>query len=203
MVLFIGYFINQTSAFDFFDFNGIDHLRNFFLRKDLYKNNAVTSVESDSKGSKAHKLKGFTSNTLLSCILSYSNDQCLFYEFPEPIEKGKKHPVQVICTSIGGGNGTLQIITSVKDVIDVLAPYGNFTKKDKIGRCVVMLFYTTSCPGCVLIAPKINALARQFPNITIAAIDAIKHHTLNTEFGIIGLPTIMLFHQGNVIKTLF
>lgn len=100
------------------------------------------------------------------------------------------------CTSIGGGNGTLQIITSVKDVIDVLAPYGNSTKKDKIGRCVVMLFYTTSCPGCVLIAPKINALARQFPNITIAAIDAIKHHTLNTEFGVIGLPTIMLFYQG-------
>lgn len=91
----------------------------------------------------------------------------------------------------------MQIISSVEDVINVLAPYGNFTKKDKIGRCVVILFYTTSCPGCTLIAPKIMALARQFPNLTIAAIDAIKHHTLNTEFGVIGLPTIMLFHQGS------
>lgn len=103
--------------------------------------------------------------------------------------------MKVKCRTSEGGNGTLQLITS-KDVIDVLAPYGNSTKRDMFGRCVVILFYTTSCPGCVLIAPKYTALARQFPNIAIAAIDAIKHHTLNTEFGVIALPTIMLFHQG-------
>lgn len=34
----------------------------------------------------------------------------------------------------------------------------------------------------------------------VAALDAIKNAGLNTEFGIIGLPTIILFHQGRIIQ---
>lgn len=159
-------------------------------------------MEADSKGYKSQMLQGCSRNTLLDTILSYSNDQCFFYEFRGHSEKSKNNLVQVKCRTDEGGNGTLQLITS-KDVIDVLTPYGNSTKRDKFGKCVVILFYTTSCPGCVLIAPKYTALARQFPNITIAAIDAIKHHTLNTEFGVIALPTIMLFHQGRLNNKYF
>lgn len=93
-------------------------------------------------------------------------------------------------------NGTLMMIDSVKEMISLLSPTGNSTKRTEPGNCALVLFYTSSCPGSAMVAPHFNALPRQFPDMKIAAIDALKHHNLNSDFGIIGLPTIMIFHQG-------
>lgn len=100
------------------------------------------------------------------------------------------------------GNGTLIMIDSVKEMVDLLLPAGNYTKQSRsnAGNCVLVLFYTAkSCPGSALLAPHFNALPRQFPNLKIAAIDAIEYSALNSDFGIIGLPTILLFHQSRAI----
>lgn len=97
------------------------------------------------------------------------------------------------------GNGTLYLIDSLSTVMSLLGPIGNSMKPDYPGNCVVMLFYSKSCAGSSLVIPHYNALARNFPDIKVAAIDAFEYHALNTEFGIIGIPTIMLFHQGRPI----
>uniref|UniRef100_A0A336MTV1 CSON001254 protein n=1 Tax=Culicoides sonorensis TaxID=179676 RepID=A0A336MTV1_CULSO len=94
------------------------------------------------------------------------------------------------------GNGTLLMIDSIKELALLLQPNGNSTKRTEPGNCALILFYTKSCPGSAMVAPHFNALPRQFPNLKIAAIDALKHYSLNSDFGIIGLPTIMIFHQG-------
>lgn len=112
----------------------------------------------------------------------------------------KKTHIKVDCIP-DAGNKSLQIATTVKDVMQILAPYGNSTKRNQPGYCALVLFYTKSCPGSAMVAPHFNAISKQYSDIRMAAIDAFQLSTLNTEYGIVGLPTIMLFHQGRpVIK---
>lgn len=98
------------------------------------------------------------------------------------------------------GNGTLYLIDSLSSVMSLLGPIGNSMKSSYPGNCVVILFYySKSCAGSSLVIPHYNSLARHFPDIKVGAIDAFEFPVLNTEFGIIGIPTIMLFHQGRAI----
>lgn len=45
-------------------------------------------------------------------------------------------------------------------------------------------------------APHFNALPRFFPDIKMAAIDAMTFRNFNAQYGIVGVPTLMLFHNG-------
>ncbi|XP_059620392.1 thioredoxin domain-containing protein 15 [Phlebotomus argentipes] len=111
----------------------------------------------------------------------------------------KSKNVRVKCIPNATGNKTVQVVQSMKEVVSLLSPHGNSTKRNLPGKCVLVLFFTRSCPGSALMGPHFVALAKVFPNLTLAAIDAFKYHNLNTEFGIIGLPTLMLFHQGRPV----
>lgn len=92
-------------------------------------------------------------------------------------------------------------MNSLSDVMTLLTPVsGSKYDHQKIGNCVVMLFYTKFCPGCQALIPHYNSLARNFPDIKVAALDAFEHPGLNTDFGIIGLPTLMLFHNGRIVQ---
>ncbi|XP_055608315.1 thioredoxin domain-containing protein 15 [Uranotaenia lowii] len=145
--------------------------------------------------------EGYTRNSFLDFITYKDKRFCSIDD--EEIEDAdgdskntyRKRPLKVKCI-LAKGNGTLHIITSLKEVISTLAPHGNSTKRSQAGSCVVMLFYTKTCIHSALMAPHYNALARHFPDLKVAAIDAFNFHYLNTEFGILGLPTIMFFHQG-------
>lgn len=115
------------------------------------------------------------------------------------VERKKTH-IKVECVP-GAGNKTLQVVTNLKEVMQILSTHGNSTKRTQPGYCSLVLFYTKSCPGSAMVAPHFNAISKQYPDIRMAAIDAFQLNSLNTEFGIVGLPTIMLFHQGRpVIK---
>ncbi|KAL1117655.1 hypothetical protein AAG570_003970 [Ranatra chinensis] len=63
-------------------------------------------------------------------------------------------------------------------------------------ECLILLFYSRTCPFSCLAAPHFNALPRAFPTIKMAAINAIQYPSFNTQFGIAGVPTVMLFHNG-------
>lgn len=141
--------------------------------------------------------KGHTEYNFLSFVTYEDTKKCLLYENVGTSENGdgKKAPIKVKCIP-GQGNGTLQIINSLKEVVTLLAPHGNKTKRMDEGNCALVLFYTRTCQGSALVAPHFNAVSKQFPDMKIGAIDALRFHSLNTDFGIVGLPTLMLFHQG-------
>ncbi|XP_055626797.1 thioredoxin domain-containing protein 15 [Toxorhynchites rutilus septentrionalis] len=144
---------------------------------------------------------GQSPNSFLDFITYKDKKQCSIYEEQAVevddarVSDGKRNLLKVKCIP-AKGNGTLHIITSLKEAISVLAPHGNSTKRSHAGSCVVMLFYTTTCIHSAMMAPHYNALARYFPDLKVAAIDALNFNSLNTEFGIVGLPTILFFHQG-------
>lgn len=146
--------------------------------------------------------KGYTNYTFVEHIAFDDKRYCSIYEdentYDLKRQEGQKKLIKVKCSPYSS-NGTLLLIESFKDVIDLFAPVGNNTGKNQVGSCALVLFYTKSCQGSATVAPHYNALSRKNMDIKIAAIDAMKHHSLNTKFGIVGLPTIVLFHQGRPI----
>lgn len=72
----------------------------------------------------------------------------------------------------------------------------NVTTRQVPGNCLAVLFYSPSCPFSCMAAPHFNALPRFFPDLKMVAVDAMKHRSINAQFGIVGTPTLMLFHNG-------
>ncbi|KAH8283528.1 hypothetical protein KR018_004987, partial [Drosophila ironensis] len=97
----------------------------------------------------------------------------------------------------GSTNGPrLLVMRSFKEIAGLLKPVGNATKRHEPGSCVVVHFCTASSLECARVAPMINLLPHLFPALPVAYIDAYEFGRLNAEFGIVSLPTLMIFHQG-------
>lgn len=157
-------------------------------------NNPSSGSTKDSRG----HTRGFTSYSFIDRIAGPNNKICLRDDdLLTDLNETKTYVGRksVKCLPYKG-NGTLLMINSIKELAFLLQPNGNSTKRSEPGNCALVLFYTKSCPGSAMVAPHFNALPRQFPDLKIATIDALKHYSLNSDFGIIGLPTIMIFHQG-------
>ncbi|KAJ9591979.1 hypothetical protein L9F63_001491 [Diploptera punctata] len=89
----------------------------------------------------------------------------------------------------------VELVNSTR-LINLLITEPNVTSRRSTADCVALLFYARYCPFSSMAAPHFNALARAFPDIKMAAVDAMKHHSFNTQYGIVGVPTVMLFHNG-------
>lgn len=103
----------------------------------------------------------------------------------------------VLCKSNAGGS-PVEIVNGTQ-LIKILLSDANVTSKDTPGECVLILFYAKFCTFSSMAAPHFNALSRAFPDIKMAAIDAMKYHIFNTQNGIVGVPTLLLFHNGRPI----
>jgi thiol-disulfide isomerase/thioredoxin len=129
----------------------------------------------------------------ISDYLTYlDTTKCFSHEIYEAERRDKRAK----CTR-AKGNGTLFLMNSLTDVMTLLAPNKN---EPNTGNCIVMLFFAKFCPGCQALIPHYNSLARNFPDVKVAALDALEHQGFNTEFGIIGLPSIILFHNGRIVQ---
>ncbi|EDV98086.1 GH22922 [Drosophila grimshawi] len=85
---------------------------------------------------------------------------------------------------------------TAKEILTLLKPIGNATKRHEAGSCVVMYFCTPFSLSCARVAKLVNLLPHMFPTLPIGYIDASQFTRFNAEFGIISLPTLMIFHQG-------
>ena len=72
----------------------------------------------------------------------------------------------------------------------------NVTNRTTPAICSLVLFYAPWCPFSARAAPHYNALARLFPDLVLIAVDASRHHAFTTQFGVLALPTILLFHNA-------
>ncbi|XP_058463486.1 thioredoxin domain-containing protein 15 [Malaya genurostris] len=201
LLLFIVLIVFGISSCNTFRFSGLEFYAHILNGDFLdYKTFGSDTTKNEYVQQSIASI-GQSRNSFLDFITYKDKLHCSLYEEQTvevddmKIVDGKRISMKVKCIP-AKGNGTLQIITSLKEVISVLAPYGNSTKRTQAGNCVVMLFYTKTCIHSAMMAPHYNAMARHFPDLKVAAIDAFNFHSLNTEFGIVGLPTIMFFHQG-------
>lgn len=82
---------------------------------------------------------------------------------------------------------------------DVLYQNPAVRSKSTPGNCTLVLFFTSWCPFCAKAAPHFNALPRAYPPLRVVAIDVQKQKTVSTYFGILGVPTVVLFQNGKLI----
>ncbi len=65
-------------------------------------------------------------------------------------------------------------------------------------KTIVLDFYAEWCGPCKMIAPFIEEIALENPDITVAKVDVDKATDLAIEFGIQSIPTIVVFKDGKV-----
>ena len=61
---------------------------------------------------------------------------------------------------------------------------------------VVIDFYTPSCPPCRAMAPILDQVAAEHPEIKVVKIDAAAEQDLAVQFGITVVPTFVLVADG-------
>ncbi|XP_071448845.1 thioredoxin domain-containing protein 15 [Hetaerina americana] len=84
---------------------------------------------------------------------------------------------------------------------NLLTVNANITSRSDPGLCAVLLFYSPTCPFSLITAPHFNALPRLFSNVMMLAVDSMKftNHRFNTLYGVVGVPTVIIFHNGRPI----
>lgn len=96
------------------------------------------------------------------------------------------------------GDSVVQIVNDT-ELIKLLLPKPSITKRDTQATCIVILFYSKYCPFSSMAAPHYNALPRAFPTIKMVAINAMWYHIFNAQNGVVGVPSLLLFHNGKPV----
>ena len=67
---------------------------------------------------------------------------------------------------------------------------------------VIVDFYATWCGPCKMMSPIIDGVAQELGDtVKVGKVDTDENMELAQRFGIMSIPTIMIFKNGNVVKT--
>ena len=65
---------------------------------------------------------------------------------------------------------------------------------------VLVDFYSERCPPCQQMAPIIDKLATDSPEMKVVKVEAIDNADLAAEYSVNSIPTFILFENGGVTK---
>ena len=66
---------------------------------------------------------------------------------------------------------------------------------------VLVDFYATWCGPCRMISPIIDEISKEKEELTIIKVDVDKFPNLASKYGIMSIPTLMVFKKGQDVKT--
>lgn len=66
---------------------------------------------------------------------------------------------------------------------------------------VLVDFFATWCGPCKMLGPVLQEMVNERNDVKIVKIDVDECPNLSKQFGIMSVPTLMLFKQGSVIAT--
>jgi thioredoxin 1 len=67
---------------------------------------------------------------------------------------------------------------------------------------VLVDFTAAWCPPCRVMNPLLEELAADREDLKIVSVDVDSEQELAVRYGVLGMPTFMLFHNGTVIQSL-
>jgi len=63
-------------------------------------------------------------------------------------------------------------------------------------RPVLLDFFSQDCPPCRMLAPVLDELAEAAPSVVFGKVDVFANSELQERFGVMGVPTLILFLKG-------
>jgi len=94
-------------------------------------------------------------------------------------------------------NSTVQLVNgSYYQAVLALEYNSSVVNRTTSAICSLTLFFADWCDFSALAAPHYNALARAFPHMDLYAVDSGQHHSLNAHYGVMAVPTLLVFHNG-------
>ena len=60
-------------------------------------------------------------------------------------------------------------------------------------------FWQTTCPECMALKPQLEALEKDFADVTFYSLDCQKERKLAISLKVFGLPSVILFSKGNML----
>ncbi|MCQ2796856.1 MAG: thioredoxin [Bacilli bacterium] len=80
-----------------------------------------------------------------------------------------------------------------------ISDYDEFHDSIKEGL-VLVDFYTTWCGPCKMLAPILEDMAEEYPQLTVIKVDAEEAPLLSAEFRVNAVPTLIKFQDGKMIE---
>ena len=75
-------------------------------------------------------------------------------------------------------------------------------KPDKLNGLTLGDFWATWCGPCRMVAPIVEELASETPDVTFAKVDVDENPDVAMGLGITSIPTLMLFKNGKLVDKL-
>lgn len=72
--------------------------------------------------------------------------------------------------------------------------------KELIKDYAVVDFYATWCGPCKMFAPIFEEVSKEKENINFVKLDVDKHEDIAREYGVMSIPTIIIFKGGVEVK---
>ena len=76
-----------------------------------------------------------------------------------------------------------------------------FKEAIKEGR-VVVDFFATWCGPCKMLSPVMDEISNELSDINFYKVDVDKNEDIAREYGIMSIPTIIIFENGKVVNSL-
>ena len=76
----------------------------------------------------------------------------------------------------------------------------NFEKIIAGGKPVLVDFYADWCGPCRMVAPFIEEIAEERPDVTVGKINVDDQPELASAFGVATIPTLLVIKDGKVVK---
>lgn len=67
---------------------------------------------------------------------------------------------------------------------------------------VVVDFFATWCGPCKMLSPVIEEISNELTDINFYKVDVDKNEDIAREYGIMSIPTIIIFEDGKVVNTI-
>lgn len=80
-----------------------------------------------------------------------------------------------------------------------LKHYNNENFNELTKNKVLVDFYASWCGPCKMLSPVLDSLSEEI-DIDIIKIDVDKHNDLAREYGVMSIPTLILFENNNELK---
>ena len=76
----------------------------------------------------------------------------------------------------------------------------NFAELRASDKPVLIDFYADWCGPCRMVAPIIEEIASENPDIAVAKVNVDDQPELASEFGVFSIPTLVVMKDGNVVS---